>query len=81
MYSVMKYSLTKSRNIFSYLSSFDFDDDPCFQNSQMSLIPTEPELEVYVEDVRTSFNINFSMKGAELQYAVIRLKGDSKNVL
>ncbi len=79
MYSVMKYSLTKNRNIFAYLSAFDFNDDVGFHSAQTVSIPTEPELELYIEDVRTTFNMNFSMKGVELQYAVIRLKGDSKD--
>lgn len=79
MYSVMKYSLTKNRNIFSYMSTFDFNDDAGLKQNRAISIPTEPELEIYIEDVRTAFHINFSMKGVELQYAVIRLKGDSKD--
>lgn len=80
MYSVTKYSLTKNRNIFAYMSTFDFNDDASLKGADAVTIPTEPELEIYIEDVRTSFNINFSMKGVESQYAVIRLKGDSKDV-
>lgn len=79
MYSVMKYSLTRNRNIFAYMSAFDFNEDAGLPSVQPVSIPTEPELEIYIEDVRTSFNINFSIKGVELQYAVIKLKGDSKD--
>ena len=80
MYSVKKYSLTKNRNIFAYLSAFDFNDDMGFQGPQTMSIPTEPELELYIEDVRTTFNINFSMKGVELQYAVVRPKGEHRDI-
>lgn len=80
MYSVAKYSLSRNHNIFSYLASFDFSDQHHFAETTKLLIPTEPELEVSVEDVRTSFNITFCIRGAGLQLAIIRLKGDSKDV-
>lgn len=77
MYSVMKCSMLRNHNIFAYLSSFDFGNEKDFTSSSPVLIPTEPELDIYVEDVRTSFNINFTIRGAGLQIAVIRPKGDS----
>lgn len=78
-YTVMKYSMTKNHNIFSYLASFDFNDDSAFIKSISSFIPTEPELEIYQEDVRTSFHTNFTIKGVGMQLAIIKLKGDSKD--
>ena len=79
MYTVMKYSLLKNHNIFSYLASFDFNDDTEFIKRIADFIPTDPELEIYQEDVRTSFNINFTIKGAGLQLAIIKQKGDAKD--
>ena len=80
MYSVMKCSMLRNHNIFAYLSSFDFGNEKDFTSSSPVLIPTEPELDIYVEDVRTSFNINFTIRGAGLHIAVIRPKGDSGDV-
>lgn len=77
MYTVMKYTMAKSRNIFSYLASFDFSEDIDFLKNSTSIIPTDPELQMYLEDVRTTFNMNFTIRGAELQFAMIKLKGDS----
>ena len=79
MYTVMKYALTRNHNIFSYLASFDFNDDTNFIKSISSMIPSSPELEIYQEDVRTSFHINFTIKGPGMQLAVIKRKGDSKD--
>ncbi len=39
-----------------------------------ALIATEPDLDIYVEDVRTTFNINFSLKGAGIQIAFHKTK-------
>jgi len=79
LYTVMKYALTRNHNIFSYLASFDFNDDTQFIKSIAPLIPSAPELEIYQEDVRTSFHINFTIKGPGIQMAVIKQKGDSKD--
>lgn len=75
IYSVMKYTFTKDRNIFAYMSALDFTDEPGALGSVPSLISTEPDLEIYMDDVRTTFNINFSLKGAGIQLAIIRPKG------
>lgn len=79
MYSVMKYSISRNRNAFTYLSSLDFADDLNGLVNRPDLVPTNPSLDVYLEDVRTSFNINFALKGAGIQLAAIRLKGDLKS--
>ena len=77
MYSVMKYTFTKDRNVFAYMSALDFTDDESALGPAPALIATEPDLDIYVEDVRTTFNINFSLKGAGIQIAFIRRKGGS----
>ena len=79
MYTVMKYAISRSRNIFSYMAAFDFAVDAAAMKRASGFIPTEPELQMYLEDVRTAFNINFTIKGADLQLAIIKLKGDSKD--
>ena len=77
MYTVIKYSMLKNHNIFAYLSSFDFGSESVFMNNAPYIIHTEPEIEIYVDDVRTSFNINFTITGAGLQIAIIKPREDS----
>ncbi len=74
MYNVMKYSMPKNRGIFSYLAIMNFPADPHVIQSMPSAISTQPDLDIYVEDVRTTFNINFNIKGAGIQMAVISPK-------
>ncbi len=63
--------------MFSLMSALDFTDDESALGPAPALIATEPDLDIYVEDVRTTFNINFSLKGAGIQIAFIRRKGGS----
>ncbi len=70
-YSVMKYTMDRSSDIFTYFSSLNFPDDSDVLNSLHDLVPTAPQLDVYQEDVRTDFHINFSMKGVGVQLALI----------
>lgn len=79
IYSVMKYTMNRSSDIFTYFSSLNFSDGSDTLSVLHDLIPTSPQLDVYQEDVRTNFHINFSMKGVGVQLALIALKGDSKN--
>ncbi len=74
MYNVMKYSMPKNRGIFSYLAIMNFPADPHVIQGMPSAISTQPDLDIYVEDVRTTFNINFNIKGAGIQMAVISPK-------
>lgn len=78
-YTVMKYTMNRSTDIFTYMSSLNFVDDANPLNSLHTLIPTSPQLDIYQEDVRTNFHINFSMKGVGIQLALITLKGEPKN--
>ena len=71
MYSIMKYSLTRNKGIFSYLSTLDFPESMDIVSKYPGTITTQPDLEVYTEDVRATFNINFTIKGAGIQLAVI----------
>ena len=79
IYTVMKYTMNRSTDIFTYLSSLNFTDSSDILNSLHELIPTAPQLDIYQEDVRTDFHINFSIKGVGAQLALIALKGDLKN--
>ena len=74
MYNIMKYSLTKSNGIFSYLSTLNFPTDMDLLHILPSALSTQPDLDVYTEDVRATFNINFSIKGAGVQLAIISPK-------
>ena len=78
-YTVMKYTMNRSTDIFTYLSSLNFADDSDILQDYHDLIPTAPQLDIYQEDVRTNFHINFSMKGVGVQLALITLKGEQKN--
>ena len=59
--NIMKYSLTKSNGIFSYLSTLNFPSELNMLHILPSSITTQPDLDVYTEDVRATFNINFSI--------------------
>ena len=74
MYNIMKYSLPKTKGIFSYMSVLNFPSemDPISLNP--GIISTQPDLDIYSEDVRATFNINFSIKGAGIQLAIISPK-------
>ena len=71
MYSIMKYSLTRNKGLFPCLSTLNFPSELGSLKTFPTLVATEPELEVYTEDVRATFNINFSIKGAGIQLALI----------
>lgn len=79
IYTVMKYTMDRSCDLFTHLSSLDFPDAFNSLHALNEIVPTEPYLEVYQEDVRTGFHINFTMKGVGIQLAIISPKGDSKN--
>lgn len=74
MYNIMKYSLTKGKGIFSYMSTMDFPESVHELQELPSIVSTQPDLDMYVEDVRATFNINFAIKGAGIQLAVISPK-------
>lgn len=78
-YTVMKYTFDRSTDIFSHFSSLDFPDGKNAISDFHELVPTSPYLNVYQEDVRTNFHINFSMNGIGIQLALITRKGDIKN--
>ena len=74
MYNIFKYSMPKERGIFSYMASMNFPSDAYAIEQAPSTVVTEPDLDIYVEDVRATFNINFSIKGAGIQLAVMTPK-------
>lgn len=72
MYSVVKYSLNKEQNIFSYMANMDFPSGPAAVSPQCpELCSAFPAIEMYPDDVRTVLNIYFPIKGAGIQMAVI----------
>lgn len=71
-YSVMKYSMDRSTDVFAYLTSLNFEENPGFDDLLKNMIPTAPQLVIYQEDVRTNFQMNFSIKGAGVELAIIR---------
>jgi hypothetical protein len=74
-YSVIKYSLTPENNIFAHMASLNFRSDAISPHLRSGMTTDYPLLETYIEDVRTALNVNFSMKGAGLQLAMIRQCG------
>ncbi len=76
MYSIVKYSMDRETNIFAYLAALDFQDAAVAPSLCAEAFSGAPALEVYLEDVRTVFNLNSSIKGAGFQAVVIKpLKG------
>ncbi|MBQ2160290.1 MAG: hypothetical protein II444_00475, partial [Firmicutes bacterium] len=59
---------------FSYMSTMDFPESVHELQELPSIVSTQPDLDMYVEDVRATFNINFAIKGAGIQLAVISPK-------
>ena len=74
-YSVIKYSLTQDNSIFAHMASLNFRSDAISPYMRSGMIAEYPQLETYIEEVRTALNVNFSMKGAGIQLAVIRQCG------
>ncbi len=70
-YGVMKYSMDRSVDLFTYLASLNFEENIDLEDLLRNMIPTAPQLDIYQEDVRTSFHINFSIKGVGVQLALI----------
>lgn len=74
MYTVTKYSMPKTLGVFSYLATLDFPEKADHLLDFPEIVTTQPAQEMYVEDVRATFNLNFSLKGAGIQLAVITKK-------
>ena len=74
-YSVIKYSLTQENNIFAHMASLNFRSDAISPHIRTGMIADYPLLETYIEEVRTALNVNFSLKGAGIQLAIIRQCG------
>lgn len=70
-YSVMRYTMNRSTDIFTYLSSLNFEETAAFEDLMKTMSPTAPQLDIYQEDVHTNFHMNFSIKGVGVQLALI----------
>lgn len=71
-YSVVKYRLTQDNNIFAHLASLNFRSDAVSAHNRSGMMSDYPLLETYIENVNTALNVNFSMKGAGIQLAIVR---------
>lgn len=72
-YSVVKYSLARENTIFAHFSALDFRDDMLTPYARADTFSGWPTLETYSEEVRTVLNMNFALKGAGIQMALLRL--------
>ena len=79
-YSVMKYGLHQSNNIFSYYSALSFSDDSRFWHDFSDLFPTNPLLDIYQEEVSDGFHLSMALQGADIQLAVIPMEGTEQDV-
>ncbi len=70
-YSVIKYGLHQTNNIFAYYSALSFSDDSRFWHDFGDLFPTNPLLDIYQEDVTDCLNLSLALQGADIQLAVI----------
>ena len=71
VYSIMKYRITQTNNIFSYYSSLNFSDDVNLWKDFKDIIPTGPLLDVYQEEIKDTLHLSFSMRGAGVQLAAV----------
>ena len=71
LYNVYKYSMSRTDGIFAYLTALDFPEDPVLLRSHPGFVTTQPKMSVYVEDVRTTMDMNFTFQGAGIGVAVI----------
>lgn len=70
-YSVVKYTMAKEDNIFAHLSALNFRDEILSRYNRFNFFSGSPAVDTYLDDVRTVFNIIFSLQGAGVQMAVI----------
>lgn len=71
-YSVIKYGLTRENTLFSHLAALDFNENALLPCSMPNLLSFYPTLETYTEDICATCSVNFLLRGAGVQLAVIR---------
>lgn len=71
-YSVIKYRLDKENTLFSHLAALDFSENALLPCSMPNLLSFSPTLEAYTEDICTTCSVNFLLRGAGVQLAVIQ---------
>ena len=74
IYSVIRYSSSPSKGVFSYLSSMDFPAGYVLPDKFGELFHTGPNMDLYIEDVLTFLNLNFTIQGAGIQFVIIHPK-------
>ncbi len=70
-YSVMKYSINNTNNIFSYYSALSFSDDNRFWGDFSHIFPTNPVMDIYQEEIEDRCHLTLALQGADIQLAVI----------
>lgn len=79
VYQVVKYTVVRERDIFSYAAALGFSGDLGILDEYPEIVPTEPDLDVFVEEVKTSMGLAFSIRGAGIQLALIERRGEEGN--
>ena len=72
-YAIRKYILSRSDNIFAYLSNLDFRSHiPLAGIERAGLLSGAPALEIYLNDVRTVLDLTCTIHGAGMQVIFIQ---------
>lgn len=79
IYQVVKYTIVRERDIFFYAAALGFPKGLGILDEYPDMVPTEPNLDVFLEDVKTSMNLAFSIRGAGIQLALIEKRGETYN--
>ena len=79
VYQVVKYTMGQRRDIFSYAAALGFSKDLGILDKYPDIVPTGPDLDVSIEDVKTSMDLAFSIRGAGIQLALIEKRGEACN--
>lgn len=71
MYAVTKYTLDSDTGVFGKLAGIGLPEHHTSFEIMPEIVFTEPHMDMYVEDVRAGFSMNFTLKGPGLQMAFI----------
>lgn len=77
IYQVVKYTIVQKRDVFSYTAALGFTKSLGILDKYPDIVPTEPDLDVSMEDVKTSLDLAFSIRGAGIQLAFIEKIGET----
>ncbi|SCJ96666.1 Melibiose operon regulatory protein [uncultured Eubacterium sp.] len=71
-YQVIKYSLSSKNTIFEYMAQLDFPERNNLPDNWLKLLCTQPYANVHLDDVDSEMNLNFEIRGAGIQLAIIQ---------